>query len=221
MADTTHGDFAAEAAAHLARSADPIEGFGGNPQEIDRQSTCLVEWARNKNAILTEAHFSGLEKYQGTTAEHEVFYRASDNRAVKRTYPGTFGVTPLPKGQQSHATPLFYFRRLDLMNRIFGSGLRFEGIALGKSFLLWQEGEHPSLVVSQPWIRPKDPAAPHPSMLEIGEFMQSLGFRSLNDAFFGWRREEDGVTVIDARLDNFIKSSEGVVPIDLVVTVAS
>src|SRR6266496_799661 len=157
MAEATHGDLAADAAAYLTRGTDSTEGFGGNTQEIERQSSCLGEWARDKNVILTDSYFVGLEKYGGITAEHEVYYRAADNRAVKRTYPGTFGVTPLPKGEQSYATPLFYLRRLELVNRIFGSDFRLEGIAMGRSLLLWARGEHPSMVVSQPWIRPKNP----------------------------------------------------------------
>ena len=65
-----------------------------------------------------------------------MFYRACDNRAVKRTYPGTFGVTPDPKGEQRAATPLFYLLRLGLMNGVFGSDLRLEGIVFGKPLLL-------------------------------------------------------------------------------------
>jgi hypothetical protein len=219
MANATHGDLAADAAAYLAANSDPIEGFGGDPQEIERQAACLVQWARAKNKILTEAHFSGLEKYTFPTAEHEVFYRAADNRAVKRTYPGTFGITPFPDGRQSHATPLFYIRRLELMNRVFGSDLRLEGIVMAKSLILCTTGEHPGLVVSQPWIRSQDPKLPHPAMPEIDHFMQLLDFSVLTGSYFGWHRKTDGVTVIDARPDNFIKSPEGIIPVDLVLSI--
>jgi hypothetical protein len=40
----------------------------------------------------------------------------------------------------------------------------------------------------------------------------------LKNSYFGWYREEDGITILDARPDNFIKSSQGVIPIDLVIS---
>jgi hypothetical protein len=151
------------------------------------------------------------------TAEHEVFYRASDNRAVKRTHAGTFGVTNEPKGKQHHATPLFYLRRLELMNRIFNADLRLEGIVLGKSLIIGAQGEKPCMVISQPWYRAADPTNPHPSETEITTFMESLGFSLQKESYFGWHNKEKGIMVLDARRDNFINSFEGVVPIDLVV----
>ena len=33
--------------------------------------------------------------------------------------------------------------------------------------------DQPSMVISQPWIRPADPTNPHPSGAEIVEFMES------------------------------------------------
>ncbi|MGA2867446.1 MAG: hypothetical protein ABSF95_23475 [Verrucomicrobiota bacterium] len=218
MAGPAHEDLAADAAAYLARSGNTVESFGGSPEEIDRQAACLVEWAKQRKAFLTEAHTAGLKKHSETTAEHEVFYRQSDDRAVKRTYPGTFGVTPEPKGVQKHATPAFYLQRLDLMNRVFHSDLRLEGVALGRSLLIGAKGEQPSMVISQPWIRAADPSRPHPSRLEIAEFMESLGFTRQANAYYGWHRKEDGISIIDARPDNFVKSPEGVVPIGLVIS---
>jgi Serine/Threonine/Tyrosine Kinase found in polyvalent proteins len=218
MATTTHGDLAADAAAYLAESASAVESLSGNTKEIDRQAACLVEWARKRNVLLTDDHTAGLEKHQSTTAEHEVFYRVSDNRAVKRTHAGTFGVTNEPKGKQRHATPLFYLRRLELMNRVFGSDLQLEGVTFGKSFIIGARGEKPCLVISQPWIDAADENNPHPTETEIEKFMESLGFSPLTGAFFGWRNEEKGITVLDARPDNFINSPAGVIPIDLVIS---
>src|ERR1051325_7366 len=67
-------------------------------------------------------------------------------------------------------------------------------------------------------IRPAGPDLPHPSNAEIAEFMESLGFDRLSRSYYGWQRKHDGVTILDARADNFIKSREGVVPIDLVIS---
>jgi hypothetical protein len=166
---------------------------------------------------LAEEFFTDMERYPHATAEHEVFRRVVDDRAIKRTYAGTFGVTPHGKGHQIAATPAFYLARLHLMNAVFGAGMRLEGVTLGQSLLIGQQGEQPSIVVSQQWIRAADPGRPHPSEAEIELFMRSLGFEPLAGAYFGWHRARDGVRVVDARVDNFIKSADGVVPIDLVV----
>jgi hypothetical protein len=40
----------------------------------------------------------------------------------------------------------------------------------------------------------------------------------LKESYFGWIRKDEGIAVLDARRDNFIKSANGVVPIDLVIS---
>lgn len=218
MVSRTHGNLAEDAAAYLTKGPNTTESLSGDPKEIDDQAARLVEWAQRRKVVLNNAYTANLEKHNSTTAEHEIFYRASDNRAVKRTYPGTFGVTNDQKGKQHHATPLFYLRRLQLMNRVFSSDLHLEGMAFGKSLFIGDQGERPCMVISQPWIDAADENNPHPSEAEIATFMESLGFSPLKDSYFGWSREDDGITIIDARPDNFIKSVAGVVPIDLVVS---
>ncbi|MBI3877546.1 MAG: hypothetical protein HY300_16570 [Verrucomicrobia bacterium] len=217
MAGAPDADLAADAAAHVGRGQTSDAGLSGDAQEIDRQAGLLVEWARERGCVLSDSYFAGLQQHPGITAEHEVFHRPADNRAIKRTYPGTFGVTPGLKGRQKAATPLFYLRRLIAMNRVFNAGLRLEGVVFGRSLLLGKPDPQPSIVVSQPWIRAAVPASPHPSEQEVGELMRSLGFELLPLAYFGWHRPSDGVKIVDARPDNFIKSVEGVVPIDLVI----
>ncbi len=218
MATKTDGSLATDAAAYLAGSGHTIQSVSGNSQEIDDQADSLVKWAQHKNLIISEAHTAGLKKHGGTTAEHEVFYRETDNRAVKLTYPGTFGVTPDPKGMQQAATPLFYLLRLELMNKTFGSDFRLEGITFGKSLLIGVKNELARMVVSQPWIRAANPNSPHPSPIELADFMQSLGFLPIKNSYFGWYRKADNITILDARPDNFIMSHLGVVPIDLVIS---
>jgi hypothetical protein len=218
MAKTAHGDLAADAAAHLARSADPAGVFGGDSKEIDRQAVCLIEWAHARNVVLGNDYTSGLERHNGISAEHEVFYRKSDDRVVKRTYPGTFGIGNGPKGKQHHATPMFYLRRLELMNQTFDADLRVEGVSFGKSLLIGAKGEQPSLVISQPWIRADNPKQPHPTPAQIREFMEALEFTELAGSYYGWYRRSDNITVLDARPDNFVRSHAGVVPIDLVIS---
>lgn len=156
MANRTHEGLAEDAAAYIGGSSDTFQGFDSSPEEIHRQTARLIEWASRNDVVLSGSYTEGLERQEGATAEHEVFYRSSDNRAVKRTYAGTFGVTNAQKGEQRHATPLFYLRRLQLMNREFNSDLRLEGITLRKSLILFATGDHPCMVISQPWHRPAD-----------------------------------------------------------------
>jgi len=73
------------------------------------------------------------------------------------------------------------------------------------------------MVVSQQYVKPADPNSPHPSASEIADFMRSQGFQPTPKSYFGWERSEDGIKVLDARPDNFIKTPAGVVPVDLVM----
>ena len=41
------------------------------------------------------------------------------------------------------------------------------------------------------------------------------GFRLVPSSYFGWYRPTDGSVIVDAKPDNFIKTSEGLIPIDL------
>ncbi|HTV42405.1 MAG TPA: hypothetical protein VMF08_17690 [Candidatus Sulfotelmatobacter sp.] len=218
MATPPDGNLAADAAAYLAKSARTVESISGDTKEIDRQAACLVEWARKRNVLLTDAFTAGLEKHLSPSAEHEVFYRASDNRAVKRTHAGTFGVTDEPKGKQRHATPLFYLRRLELMNEVFDSDLKLEGVMFAKSLIIGAGGDKPCAVISQPWIDAADENNPCPSEHEIKKFMEDLGFAPVKGMFYGWYNEKSKITILDARPDNFVNSYLGVVPIDLVIS---
>lgn len=218
MATTTHGDLAAEAAAHVSKSFNAVEGFSGGPKEIRQQAACLAQWARERGVLLSPDYTAGLRKHEGTTAEHEVFYRELDNRAVKCTFPGTFGYANGPKGRQRAATPLFYLRRLQLMNRVFGADLRLEGVAMGRPRFCSEEAELPYVIISQRWVEAADANFPHPSDGEIAEFMEALGFQRLEDSCWRWRRDSDGIIVFDTKIDNFISSSIGIIPIDLLVS---
>lgn len=223
LGEKTDGRSAFATPSELEQGAPSDAGERGSPAEIDRQSVRLVEAAQRGKAILDDSHFSGLEKHPGTTAEHETFFRESDNRAVKRTYPGTFGVRM--DGKMRGSTPADYLRRVELFNEVFGADVRVEGLWFGKSQLIGQLGEsRPSVVVSQPWVDAADPDKPHPSYEQIATYMQRLGFEPADNGprkgpVMSWVRKADGVRVDDARDDNFILGSEGaVIPIDLLVS---
>ena len=221
MASTTDGGLAEEAAAHIGRNTDAVQCVDGSSKEIDRQSGLLVGWALKNRVLLSWAYFTALHKIGDSTAEHVVYYRESDNRAVKHTHAGTFGITPGPDGQQHAATPLFYLRRLLLMNHVFDSMLLFDGVFYTQSILIGKtDGFYPCVVVSQPWHHPESVTNPHPSISEIEEFMQATGFIRKPGSYFGWFKNDENISVVDARRDNFIKTAEGVIPIDLVISKA-
>lgn len=94
------------------------------------------------------------------------------------------------------------------MNHVFGSDIRLEGIT---------RGDKPSIITSQEWAHPADERTPLPSELEVEAFMKSLGFQRVPDSTFEWCNKSDRMRVSDARIDNFIKSKEGILPIDLIV----
>ncbi|HZQ47275.1 MAG TPA: hypothetical protein VFC07_09715 [Verrucomicrobiae bacterium] len=48
--------------------------------------------------------------------------------------------------------------------------------------------------------------------------MNNLGFEQLPNSFHGWRRISDGMIILDARPDNFVRTKDGVVPIDMPIT---
>ena len=210
MANTTNGCLTASAVAYLRAGGYTNVGIDCDTQEIGRQSDCIVKWAESDKAMLTMECCAGLKKYGYATAEHEVYHRVSDNRALKITYAGCFGVTPEPKGVQKAATPTFYLRRIQLMNEVFRSDIRLEGLIMRKSLLIGAIGDQPSFVISQPWW-----TGPHPNEQEVLDFMEKMGFKSTPKSYYGWSKEK--ITIIDARVDNFIKTYEGVVPIDLVI----
>ena len=220
MANETHGSLAAEAAAYLTNSAGAMGGFCGIQQEIRRQAKCLVEWAKKRGVFLTDSYTKGLEKYEIDTTEHVVYFGSIDGRVIKCTKPGRFGYGHGPKGKRatfSNATPLFYLQRIELMNRVFDADLRLEGIALGKSDFGNEGDLIPYIVTSQRFIERADKNRPHPTDLEIEDFMVKLNFRLIPDSCYNWFRENEGVIVLDTKQRNFINSPEGIVPIDLIV----
>lgn len=211
MAATPHGSCAKLAEAHLRASGFTNEGVGGNSGKIGEQAECLAQWAKQQNRLLDKTIVDGLKKHTHASAEHEVYYDAQKNRAVKLTLAGSYGVTPDQKGTQVAANPLCYLARLNLMIDVFGSEIEMLGVIMAKSMILF-EPERPRIAIVQPWITGRSPTEE-----EIKDFMESLGFESIPASYFGWRRNEDKITVYDARPDNFVLYAKGVVPIDLVV----
>ena len=101
-----------------------------------------------------------------------------------------------------------------------------EPIYVGSKHLIWKDTEQNraikatrpgylsggvSIITSQPWKEPADPSSPHPSTDEMTECMQSFGFSQVN--LNDWQRP-DGVVARNVKPGDFIKTKDGVVPID-------
>lgn len=220
MANQTHESLAAQAAAHLRKSAGAMAGYNGIQQEIRRQSAYLIEWAQRRHLLLTDFCTDDFIKLALNTQEHEVYIRPSDRRVIKCTRPGKFGLGHGASGQYGRhcpATPLFYLERLVLMEQEFPTDLRLEWVALKKPESIASMESLPYMVTSQRLIEPIDTERQHPSEAEIAALMRKLGFKLLEDSCYNWIRETDGIIVTDTRMLNFIVSMEGLVPIDIII----
>lgn len=134
--------------------------------------------------------------------------RKKEEMARRTDPPGTFGFLGVGPNLERTATPYSYLQRIALMNQAFGSDIRVEGIT---------PGDKPSIITSEPYYKPDDPESPHPSPDEVEQFMRSNGFERLPNVPDGWSRKSDGIKVYDARPENFIKTKDAVVPVDLVL----
>lgn len=115
------------------------------------------------------------------------------------------------------ATPLEYLDRLALHNAVFADDFSVEGVNVSDrpSLILFEKPGRPSFIVSQGWIIAADPEHPTPSSEEIAEYLLEAGFEAVPKAYYGWWRREDGVLLVDAKRDNFLKTERGITPVDL------
>lgn len=188
----------------------------GDPASFGVEIRNLEEWARHKGALILEDAVASLALVSNSTSEHEVFYRPEDSRAVKRTWAGVYGQIPVVANgrlDRRNATPSEYLKRMALQIAVFGGDLRLEGVTISEkpSMIIGQPSGQPSIVISQRWYE-KDGVATNET---IHDLLVGEGFRSVPSSYFGWYRPEDGVVIVDAKPDNFIRTSVGVIPIDL------
>lgn len=187
------------------------EGASGGSQAGN-----VARWARDRGALIPDSTVDDLPLVSNSTSEHEVHFRSTDNRAVKRTWAGFHGQVPSPdngKLGRRNATPAEYLHRMILQNEIFEDGLRLEGVTISDkpSMIIGQPPGEPSFVISQPWLDKAGTATNE----AIRELLEGEGFREVPRSYFGWFRPGDGVVIVDAKPDNFILTSSGLVPIDL------
>ena len=176
----------------------------------------LEEWARGEGTLIPETEVDSLDLVSNSTSEHEVFFRIADSRAVKRTWPGVYGQIPVAVDGQlerRNATPSEYLNRMALHIEVFASNIRLEGVTISDkpSMIIGQPTGQPSIVISQLWYE-KDGVATNEA---IHDLLVEEGFRAVPSSYFGWYRPSDGVVIVDAKPDNFIRTAVGLVPIDL------
>src|SRR5690349_8717268 len=100
-----------------------------------------------------------------------------------------------------------------LQIEVFASDLLLEGATTSDkpSLVLFQPPGEPSFVVSQEWFSDLT----SPDLDEIAHYMGIEQFVPVPNSYFGWWRPDDLVAVVDAKPDNFAKTTAGIVPLDL------
>lgn len=183
----------------------------------------LLGFAKKTGSLISDQVWLSHRLVTGHTAEHEVRFRSADRRALKRTWPGTFGYIPrLEAGtwKPVPALPSEYLTRLALQNALFADSIELEGfmISSGPSMVIGAPSGGLSLVISQPWLEAADNAKQFPSEEQIRTLMEAKGFRLLFGSLFGWQNEPEHLVILDAKPDNFIATPVGILPIDLLIT---
>jgi hypothetical protein len=202
-----------DAAQAIARGESPRPS---DPAPFGSEIRNLEKWARRQGTLIPDTALDRLDTVSNSTSEHEVFYRIEDDRAVKRTWVGVYGQIPIAadgKLDRRNASPSEYLRRMALHISVFGTDLTLEGVTISSkpSMIIGQPAGQPSIVISQRWYEREGLA----SNEAIHEMLVGEGFRPVPSSYFGWFRPTDGSVIVDAKPDNFIKTSEGLIPIDL------
>ncbi len=198
----------------------------------DQASSGLAEqaflrwWVEKEGRLISRAQWESWHFVTNHTLEHEVRFRGADRRAVKRTWPGSFGFTPEWNGSTwvpRAASAAEYLHRLHLQNTVFGDDIRLEGgmAAAGGPIIIGQPLGEFSLVISQPWLEALDHADQFPTEAEIDVFMRGIGFEPIPEALYGWRSSDGSLIVLDAKPDNLIKTPCGILPFDVLLTETS
>ncbi len=175
------------------------QAVGSNPRLEDRAAAEERALSDLINCWQLTANIpSALPDFIGS--EHEVW---SDGEwVIKATLPGTYGRL---WGKRRFALPSEYIERLSLSNEIFS--LQWEVLGLTA------ELNRVRIITRQPFLK-----GTAPTHNEIGTFMESFGFLLKNHRFGQyWWRPDDTTIAYDAEPGNFVKTSFGLVPVDLIL----
>ena len=198
------------------RSGSPT----GDPASLGVEAGTLEEWSRDYRKIVQVGHFQDYQLVSNHTSEHKVFFDESKKRAFKHTWPGVFGQIPcVVKGHldRRNATPSEYLQRMALQLEVFGGDIELEGVYTSDepSMIIGQPAGQPSLVISQKWYEQSGAVTTE----SIHDLLAHEGFRGVPNSYFGFYRPSDGVAIVDAKPDNFVQTTEGLIPIDLQMTI--
>lgn len=175
------------------------ESIGSNSRD-DERLRAEEEELRGclDNSGLSAAIPEGLPDFVGS--EHEVW--SDGDRVLKATLPGGYGRR---WGSRRFATPSEYLDRIHLAQTAFA----FPWIVIG----LCEEAGKIRVVTEQPFV-----AGQAPTHKEIDDFMRSIGFDLVTHRFGDhWLREEDSLLAFDAEPGNFVKTTAGLMPVDLIL----
>ncbi|MGA0333617.1 MAG: hypothetical protein ACO3NW_06645 [Kiritimatiellia bacterium] len=133
-------------------------------------------------------------------SEYEVW---SDGEwVIKATLPGASGRR---WGSRRFALFSEYLERLSLTQEIFALNWEFVGLAL--------EMNRIRILTRQPFFKGEAPTRE-----EISTFMKALGFTQKKHSFGDfWLMSDEDILVYDAEPGNFVKTSAGLIPIDLII----
>lgn len=207
-----------EAARALEQNSRSNQGSSG----LEEQAF-LRAWAQKEGCLIPQQTWESWILVSNQTLEHEVRLRPEDRRAVKKTWPGTFGFVPSWNGSvwvPKAATAAEYLHRMHLQNTIFRDEIQLEGgmIYSGPSMMIGQPPDGFSFVISQPWLEAADNKRQYPSEQEIHDLLCHIGFKPLLKSLYGWQSDDESFVILDAKPDNFIATAEGILPIDLLLT---
>ncbi len=136
-------------------------------------------------------------------SEHRVFVDPRE-LVYKHTLVGTFGDTYFivnGRVHQRRCLPSDYLARLDLWEEVFG----FAPVALG----LTPAGQ---IVTVQNFV-----SGEVPSQTEVDEFLWAFGLVDVKRQCFVWKKAlpTRDIWVGDTRDENFVKTAQGIIPIDV------
>lgn len=224
---------------NLLEAAARIGGKNA-PVYFGPESTAKLAEVREKElSALTqepEAPAPPSESPDFEGGEHTVYVQPDEGQVLKYTLDGFYGrfihevklfdqrtFLNRPKLTLRGALPSEYLRRWAVMSDIFG----FDTTYLGQ-----RPGEAPRMAVSQPYIEQAidegTQADDAPEIEDVNAFMEAHGFTKVAPesiaipeiADVTWYRQRDGILITDAHARNFRKeaSTQGIVPIDLMIT---
>ncbi len=173
-----------------------------SPEQVGReQADSLLRWVES-----CPHHETGIASLPRLTvgSEHIVYLDERAGTVVKLTWPGIYGDSYyLDEGRvyQRKCSPVEYLVRLRLWDKLFAAAPEALGITAGGQ-----------IVSRQPFIL-GDP----PSQDEVNAFIRESDLIAVKESCWLWKRsyEDFEVWVGDARADNFVLTSEGMVPIDI------